>query len=305
LPGSSSVSQADAMAEIVVGVDGSEHGAAALRWAAREAGLHGHDLVAVLVWDLFNQHHADGSRRFDPDYDEGAADAALAAAVEAALGAEASSRVVRRAVCDLPAPGLLAAAHDADLLVVGARGLGGFRGLLLGSVSQQCLHHAEVPIAIVRGDSDDGPHEGTRERVVVGVDGSDQSMAALRWALAEGAARKAVVQVVHAWTAPMIYGPVSGVSGSDVGVIEGGARRMVDDMVDRAVEGASPVDVERTAVPGGPASSLVDAADDADLVVVGRRGLGGFGRLLLGSVSEHVARHAGCPVVVIPTGDEG
>jgi nucleotide-binding universal stress UspA family protein len=199
----------------------------------------------------------------------------------------------------------LAAAHGADLLVVGARGLGGFRGLLLGSVSQQCLHHAEVPIAIVRGDSDDGPHEGTRERVVVGVDGSDQSMAALRWALAEGAARKAVVQVVHAWSAPMIYGPVSGVTGSDVGVIEGGARRMVDDMVDRAVAGASPVDVERTAVPGGPASSLVDAADDADLVVVGRRGLGGFSRLLLGSVSEHVARHAGCPVVVIPTGDEG
>ncbi len=304
MPGSSSVSQADAMAEIVVGVDGSDHGAAALRWAAREAGLHGHDLVAVLVWDLFNQRHADGSRRFDPAYDDVAADAALAAAVEAALGAEAASQVIRRVVCDLPAPGLLAAAHDADLLVVGARGLGGFQGLLLGSVSQQCLHHAEVPIAIVRGDRDDSAPAGDRERVVVGVDGSERSMAALRWALAEGAARKAVVRVVHAWEAPLIYGSVTGVSGSDVGVIEGGARRMVDEMVDRAVDGAAPVDVERTAVPGGPASSLVEAAEDADLVVVGRRGLGGFGRLLLGSVSEHVARHAGCPVVVIPAGPE-
>ena len=54
-------------------------------------------------------------------------------------------------------------------------------------------------------------------------------------------------------------------------------------------------------VPGGPATALLDAAEGADLVVVGRRGLGGFGRLLLGSASEHVARHAACPVVVVPT----
>jgi nucleotide-binding universal stress UspA family protein len=286
------------MAEIVVGVDGSDHSAAALRWAAREADLRGHDLVAVLVWDLFNQHHADGTHRFDPEYGEDRADAALAAAVEAALGAQAATTVVRRVVCDLPAPGLLAAADHADLLVVGARGLGGFRGLLLGSVSQQCLHHARAPIAIVRAD---GPGAGGRERVVVGIDGSEPSEAALRWALDEGAARKAVLQVVHAWEAPVIYGPVAGVSGSEVDAIESGAHRLVDDMIERLGEEAAAVDVERTVVPGGPASSLLDAADGADLVVVGRRGLGGFGRLLLGSVSEHVARHAACPVVVVPT----
>jgi nucleotide-binding universal stress UspA family protein len=286
------------MAEIVVGVDGSDHSAAALRWATREADLRGHDLVAVLVWDLFNQHHADGTHRFDPEYGEDQADAALAAAVVAALGAQAATTVVRRVVCDLPAPGLLAAADHADLLVVGARGLGGFRGLLLGSVSQQCLHHARAPIAIVRAD---GPGAGGRERVVVGIDGSEPSEAALRWALDEGAARKAVLQVVHAWEAPVIYGPVAGVSGSEVDAIESGAHRLVDDMIERLGEEAAAVDVERTVVPGGPASSLLDAADGADLVVVGRRGLGGFGRLLLGSVSEHVARHAACPVVVVPT----
>ena len=286
------------MAEIVVGVDGSDHSAAALRWAAREADLRGHDLVAVLVWDLFNQHHADGTHRFDPEYGTDQADAALAAAVEAALGADAAATVVRRVVCDLPAPGLLSAADDADLLVVGARGVGGFRGLLLGSVSQQCLHHARIPIAIVRADS---PEAGGRERVVVGVDGSEPSEAALRWALDEGAAHKAVVQVVHAWETPVIYGPVGGVSGSEMGGIESGAHRLVDDMIERLGEKAASVEVERTVVPGGPASSLLDAAEGADLVVVGRRGLGGFGRLLLGSVSEHVARHAPCPVVVVPT----
>jgi nucleotide-binding universal stress UspA family protein len=286
------------MAEIVVGVDRSSHSGDALRWAVGEARLTGAEVVAVLVWDLFNQHHADGTHRFDPEYGEDQADAALAAAVVAALGAQAATTVVRRVVCDLPAPGLLAAADHADLLVVGARGLGGFRGLLLGSVSQQCLHHARAPIAIVRAD---GPGAGGRERVVVGIDGSEPSEAALRWALDEGAARKAVLQVVHAWEAPVIYGPVAGVSGSEVDAIESGAHRLVDDMIERLGEEAAAVDVERTVVPGGPASSLLDAADGADLVVVGRRGLGGFGRLLLGSVSEHVARHAACPVVVVPT----
>jgi nucleotide-binding universal stress UspA family protein len=292
------VPQSEPMAEIVVGVDGSDHSAAALRWAAREADRRGHDLVAVLVWDLFNQHHADGTHRFDPEYGTDQADAALAAAVEAALGADAAATVVRRVVCDLPAPGLLSAADDADLLVVGARGVGGFRGLLLGSVSQQCLHHARVPIAIVRADSAEA---GGRERVVVGVDGSEPSEAALRWALDEGAAHKAVVQVVHAWETPVIYRSGGGVSGSDMGGVESGAHRLVDDMIERLGEKAASVEVERTVVPGGPASSLLDAAEGADLVVVGRRGLGGFGRLLLGSVSEHVARHAPCPVVVVPT----
>lgn len=291
------------MGEIVVGVEGSDHSAAALRWAAREADLRGHDLVGVLVWDLFNQHHADGTHRFDPGYGPEEADAALVVAVEAALGADAAATVVRRVACDLPAPGLLAAADQADLIVVGARGLGGFRGLLLGSVSQQCLHHARVPIAIVRADSPEpgGVEGGGRERIVVGVDGSAPSEAALRWALDEGAARKAVVQVVHAWDAPVIYGPVAGASGSEMGAIESGAHRLVDDMIERLGGTAASVEVERTVVPGGPASALLDAAEGADLVVVGRRGVGGFGRLLLGSVSEHVARHVACPVVVVPT----
>jgi nucleotide-binding universal stress UspA family protein len=286
------------MAEIVVGVDGSVHSGAALRWAAREEEMRGDALVAVLVWDLFNQHHADGTRRFDPQYGADQADAALAAAVEAVLGAEDAARVARRLVCDLPAPGLLVAAGPADLLVVGARGHGGFRGLLLGSVSQQCLHHARGPIAVVRGA---GPEGGGHARVVVGVDGSEPSEAALRWAVADGAARKAVVQVVHAWDAPLLYGPVAGASGSDISAVESRARRLVDDMVDRLGDAVESVEIETTVVAGGPASSLLDAAEGADLVVVGRRGLGGFGRLLLGSVSEHVARHAACPVVVVPT----
>lgn len=289
------------MTEIVVGVDGSEHSAAALRWAAREAELHGGTLTAVLVWDLFNQRHPDGTKRFDPEYDDAHADAALLAAIESALGPEAAASAARRPVCDVPAQGLIEAAKGADLLVVGARGLGGFRGLLLGSVSQQCLHHAPGPIAIVHPPREDGP-EGGAERVVVGVDGSDTSRAALRWALTEASLRQATLEAVHAWEVPVVYGPVVGAFPYDTKAVETGARELLDELVDQALAtvDAPGVTVERAAAPGGAAARVLDAAEHASLVVIGRRGLGGFGRLLLGSVSEHVARHAPCPVVVLP-----
>ncbi|HEX5365141.1 MAG TPA: universal stress protein [Acidimicrobiales bacterium] len=287
------------MARIIVGVDGSVTSAAALRWAAREAEARGAELVAVLVWDLFNQRHADGSRRFDPDYDASSADDALAAAVAEALGAERAAGVTRTVVCDLPSRGLLATAEDADLLVVGARGLGGFRGLLLGSVSQQCLHHATGPIAIVHGEGDRAEGDG---QVVVGVDGSEASDAALRWALADAACRKGRVEVVHAWETMVEYGPVLGTVPEDVSAIEAAAERLVDEVVAAARPVAPDVPVERTVVCGEPASTLLNAAKGADLVVVGRRGRGGFARLLLGSVSEHVARHASTTVVVVPAG---
>lgn len=288
------------MAEIVVGVDGSGPSAAALRWAAAEARWRGSDLVAVLVWRLLDQLHADGSRRYEPEYDHGHARAALRSVVEAALGEDGARRVACRTVHDEPAPGLLRSARDAELLVVGARGLGGFRSLLLGSVSQQCLHHASVPVAVVRHLDDGDTVAGESGRIVVGVDGSASSARALRWALVDGAARGAVVEVVHAWDVPAIYGPVSAGLPLDPSGIEQGACQLVDTMLREAGADRSPVRVERTVVAGGPASSLLDAAKGADLVVVGRRGLGGFERLLLGSVSDQVARHAPCPVVVVP-----
>ena len=284
----------------VVGVDGSDHGAAALRWACAEAAPAGMPVVAVLVWDLFNQLHEDGSRRFEPDYDDGHAEAALAAAVTAAIGEEAAAEVARRVVCDHPAHGLLEAAEGADLLVVGARGLGGFRGLLLGSVSQQCLHHAAGPLAIVPPAAAREPGGAPPERVVVGVDGSPAGAAALGWALAAGARRGAVVEAVHAWELPLVYGPLSGGLPYDVAALEAAAQRCLDVAVDRAVAAAEPITVERSLVPEAPARALLDAAAGASLVVVGRRGQGGFSRLLVGSVSEKVARHAPCPVVVVP-----
>ena len=294
------------MTKIVVGVDGSDQSRAALRWAAREAGVRDADLTVVLVWDLFNQHHADGSKKFDPTYDETDAEAALAAIVETTLGADAAASATLQAVCEVPAPGLLEAGRDADLLVVGARGLGGFRGLLLGSVSQQVLHHATIPVAVIRSTADGAPQEGGDGHIVVGVDGSEPSRAALRWALTEGRLRSARVEAVHAWDVPMIYGPVGVGFPYDTQGLDRAAHELLDQVVDEVTKevadqpGAAEVTVERTVTPGGPATGVLDAAENADLIVIGRRGVGGFQRLLLGSVSDHVARHALCPVVVTP-----
>lgn len=287
-----------------MGVDGSAPSADALRWAADEADARGAQLVAVLVWDLFNQRHPDGTRRFDPDYDDEEADAALAHMLVEELGADAAGRVERRTVCDLPAPGLLVAAEGADLLVLGARGLGGFKGLLLGSVSQHCLRHAGVPIAIVHGPP---PERAGERRLVVGVDGSPASAAALAWAVAAADARDAVVEVVHAWEPPVLYGPAAGVAEVpyDVEAIMDAGQRLIDDMIDAATAGAPGVRTESRIVADTPAGGLLDAAEGADVVVVGRRGIGGFRRLLLGSVSDHVARHATGVVVVVPAGDPG
>jgi len=171
------------MGEIVVGVDESEGSAQALRWAVSEAELHGWTVTAAMAWGFVDQHHAIAGEHFDPGYREKDALAALDSLVTKAIGDRAAT-VQQRVVCDLPAQALLDASADADLLVVGARGLGGFKGLLLGSVSQHCLHHTTVPIAIVRGAA---PRSGGR--VVVAVDGSATAQQALEWAVDEARLR--------------------------------------------------------------------------------------------------------------------
>lgn len=130
---------------IVAGFDGSAQAAAALRWAAEEAKLRGARLRAVYAWSYLDQ----AGKTFDPGFGEDDVRRLLDDAIDE-LGPEAADIDIERVIVnDLPARGLLEAAQDADLVVVGARGVGGFRGLLLGSVSQQVAHHAPCPVVIV------------------------------------------------------------------------------------------------------------------------------------------------------------
>ena len=134
------------MDRIVVGIDGSEGSAAALRWALAEAQAHQATVVAVHAWSLLSQ--PDGT--FSGTYGESDARAYAEEAVGAVAGPGVGADIEIATVCELPAKALLEAAADADLLVVGARGLGGIKELLLGSVSTQCVHHAPVPVVVVR-----------------------------------------------------------------------------------------------------------------------------------------------------------
>jgi nucleotide-binding universal stress UspA family protein len=133
---------------IVVGVDGSDSAAAALRWAIREGELRRSPVVALSAWDLLHQVPLEGLA-FDPQYDETNARAALDDAVDKATGGVAKE-VERRVVCDLPARAIIDASAAASMVVVGARGRGGFLGLLLGSVSSHVAQHAACPVVIVR-----------------------------------------------------------------------------------------------------------------------------------------------------------
>jgi nucleotide-binding universal stress UspA family protein len=285
------------MSGIVVGVDESDGAAAALRWAAREGELRQLPLTALLAWSFLEQHHA-GDGRFRAAYGEDDARATLDVVVAKVLADDALAGVRREVVCDLPAPALVRRAADADLLVVGARGLGGFKELLLGSVSSQCVHHSPCSVAVVRGS--DHTMGGTPERLVAGVDGSAGSIQGLRWAADEATARHATLTVVHAFLPP-----ATGAFGEfpfpwDPAVLEDGARAVVDRAVDEL--GDRDLVVERRIVAEGAATALLGAADGADLLVVGSRGHEGFAGLLLGSVSSHVAHHAACPVVVVRDG---
>ena len=142
------------MGLIIVGVDASEGAEGALDWALREGALRG-DVVEVLgAWSYLDQGALSG-KDFEASFDEATATADVHAIVERVRRDQpelAGVEVRETAVCDLPARALLDAAARADLLVVGARGIGGFKGLLLGSVSQQVVHHSPCPVVVVRAD---------------------------------------------------------------------------------------------------------------------------------------------------------
>jgi len=137
---------------------------------------------------------------------------------------------------------------------------------------------------------------GSERRIVVGVDGSEPSKAALSWAVAQARLTGAVVEAVIAWEVPATYGypvPVSGVDWGDL------AQQVLSEAIADVADAAAPAKISYKVVEGNPAQALVEESAGADLLVVGNRGHGGFVEALLGSTGQHCVHHATCPVVVI------
>jgi nucleotide-binding universal stress UspA family protein len=274
------------MGDIIVGVDGSDGSRAALRWAARTAAARHAGLRAIGAWQYpANAVTPAGPARLpgQDEMDEQTCDG-VRAVVHEELEAH-SDRVTVEAGRGPAAAVLLAAAAraDADMLVVGARGLGGFGGLLLGSVSQECVEHSPCPVVVLRGEPDppDGP-------IVVGLDGSDGATRALAWAIDLAEATGALIVAVHA---PML-----------------GANNAMMDVARESLEqwctpiGARAVPHEIRIEPGDARTALERVADEtgASLLVVGTRGLGAVRGLLLGSVAGYVARYSKRPIAIVP-----
>jgi nucleotide-binding universal stress UspA family protein len=139
-------------------------------------------------------------------------------------------------------------------------------------------------------------------KIVVGVDGSAGSRAGLRWAHAEARLRSSPLEVVMAWQFPMMTSlPAFGAMPPPEDLSSEAERALQQALVDEGVTATDTVPVTATVAEGPSARVLLDAASDADLLVVGSRGHGGFSGLLIGSVSQQCVSHASCPVVVVRT----
>ena len=282
---------------IVVGTDGSASALHAVRWAAREAALRRRVLHVVTTYTVPVSGYPDGLNVAQEIREALTAQAAdRLAQAQRCASEEADDLIVTTAAVEAGTQVTLrASSRDADLVVVGSRGRGGFTGLLLGSTAVDLAAHAACAVVVVRGDedSDAGP-------VVVGVDGTALSEPAVGFAFEEAALRGAPVVAVHTWHDDAFEDALHTAVADEFRDI---ATRHAEERVQALLAGwrEKHPDIEvSTDVSGGSAArALVRSSKGAQLVVVGSRGRGGFAGLALGSTSQAVIRHANAPVVVV------
>ncbi|MFJ8962611.1 universal stress protein [Lentzea sp. NPDC102401] len=278
---------------VVVGVDGSDSAQRAVSWAAEEAVRRGAALRIV---------HAELPLPADALDMTGMARAALheeamawvQKAISEANEVAPDVEIQTRVEVNTPAWLLEQESATAALVVVGSRGLGGFTGLVLGSIAVALSCHSMCPVVVVRGAdrAPDGP-------VVVGVNGAPQNWFVLDRAFAEAEARGTSVVAVHAWHPPMHNARIAeavGIVWSELDIVRDATVRQ---RLDACAHRHPGVRVERHVVHGSAASRLLEFAESASLLVVGSRGTGGLRGMLLGSTSQAVLRHATCPVLLV------
>lgn len=291
--------EADVGMPVVVGVDGSDPANAALSWAAQCAARRGAVLKIVFAAQIaYPEFAVNYVTRELRDYGQGVVDAA-----QDHLSSQHPQQPTATAVVDgNPAHALITESTRAAMVVVGNRGHGGFHDLLLGSTSLQTAMHARCPVAVVRPHTPPAASvRAAHGRVAVGVDGSANNATAIALAFEEAHLRRIGLTAVHAYRLPipdrsLALDVLAGEGG--VQVLEDDARLMLAQVIGPWADEYPDVDVRETVVQSPPANALIEQSRAADLLVVGTRGRGGFAGLLLGSVSQAVIHHAGCPVLV-------
>ncbi|MFC4003253.1 universal stress protein [Prauserella oleivorans] len=288
------------MGKIVAGIDGSASAKNAAVWAAREAARRQDTLRLVHAYVVPAGGYPTFVARL-PQLREGMQqqgrewlDEARDAVLESVSGLEVETDLIE----GQPAAVLTAESRTARSVVLGSRGLGGFTGMLVGSVAVSLAAHGHSPVAVVRGrrPADPVPTEGP---VVVGVDGSEPGAAALALAFDAASVRKTPLVAVHVWndvTADAGLGvyPLA----VDPDELARNARTVLDEALSEWQSKYPDVTVEPVVARGRPVRTLLEYAERAQLVVVGSRGRGGFQGMLLGSTSQALVIHSPCPVVV-------
>jgi nucleotide-binding universal stress UspA family protein len=292
---------------LVVGIDGSDESATALRWAMEEAAKR--ELAVQLIYGLAIPVVSDayGMVMTRPDIDELAeySQKLLEAAETAARRCDPDVPVTSRLVNGPPAAVLLEASKRARGLVLGSRGLGAISGRMLGSVSVRVSAKACCPVYIIPSNFDSSTVVG--DPVVVGVDGSPHGDAALALALDEARCRDVVLRVVTAYHVPWLARPIEpGLIEEFQSSEEALAQRIAEDALARMrTDRHAGVEVEIVLRQGASTEVLIAAGKDAALTCVGSRGRTALSRALLGSVSRAVLQDATRPVAVVhePRGD--
>ncbi|OZC41531.1 hypothetical protein CH286_26430 [Rhodococcus sp. WWJCD1] len=280
----------------VVGVDGSAASLDAVRWAVRDARLHLSDVllvsaislpkaltgVGILPEPVVQQSRSEIRRILD--------EAAELAALESATVSVSSENSAVATLLELSA--------TSRMVVIATRGLGGTEQRSLGSIGFAVTTHARCPVTVVRGWQGEGLDHATHP-VVVGVDGTKASAAALELAFEEADVRSAPLTAVHSWSdADLTVGvPIRG--------LEWPANRpAAADQLARILEPHTRrypmVSVRTAVVKDRPVRALLDHAQGAQLLVIGSHGRGGFPGMMLGSTSRTVIARASCSVTVVP-----
>nr|WP_067488336.1 universal stress protein [Nocardia ignorata] len=281
---------------VVAAVDGSANSYQAAAWAAAEAVLH-HLPLHILTSAGIQTGFGSGITLGEADLEWLRVDAERvvgeAARVARATVPDEDLTITTEVAFELPAPLLIDRSTGAEILVVGSRGIGAFQRGLLGSVSTAMTRHAHCPVAVIQGIVASDPVSAALP-VLVGVDGSDNSVPAVELAFEEASRRKVDVVAVHAFSDASADLPTLG---WEMG------KQTAEAELSEALAGYGErypdVAVRGIVVANRPVRALLEESTSAQLLVVGSHGRGGFASMLLGSTSNALLHSVDIPMIVV------